>query len=147
MPNLSKILAWINDMKGPTGARGFEKAISLGTQILGLSSARTKHCFGMSKMTVLDENTNAALKFNNIAQVEFYEFIARMAAEMYKDVQSWSLAEKINKVMDTIFKKFKLTRIKVGEKVDDDEASSEDSVDFETVDIQKQIIASTELYD
>ena len=29
--NMNKILAWINDMKGPTGARGFEKAISIGT--------------------------------------------------------------------------------------------------------------------
>ena len=147
MPNLNKIMAWINDMKGPTGVRGFEKAISLGTQILGLSSGRTKHCFGMSKMTVVDENTNAALKFNNIAQVEFYEYIARMAAELYKDVKSWSLAEKINKVMDTIFKKFKLTRVKVGEKVDDDEDSSDDSVDFEAVDIKMLIMSSTDILD
>ena len=95
-------------------------------------------------MTVLDENEKASLKFNNISQVEFYEYIARLANEKYKDVRSWSLAEKINRTMDIIFKKFKLKRIKVGEKEDDDIASSDESVDISLVDIKKQLLEPRE---
>ena len=133
-------------MKGPTGARGFEKAIGLATKDtdLAMQPARAKHCFGMSKMTILDENEKAALKFNSISQVEFYEYIARLAAEKYKEVRSWSLAEKINKTLDIIFKKFKIKRIKVGEKEDDDIASSDESVDMSLIDTKKQLLVSRE---
>ena len=95
-------------------------------------------------MTILDENEKAALKFNSISQVEFYEYVARLAAEKYKEVRSWSLAEKINKTLDIIFKKFKLKRIKVGEKEDDDIASSDDSVDIKLVDTKKQLLETRE---
>ena len=96
-------------------------------------------------MTVLDENEKASLKFNNISQVEFYEYIARLADEKYKDVRSWSLAEKINRTMDIIFKKFKLSRVKVGEKQTDDVASSDESVDINTVDISKRLLNTEEI--
>ena len=53
--------------------------------MLGLDNARTKFCYGMSKMTVKDENTNAAVKFNVLEPCEFYEYIGRLAHEKFKD--------------------------------------------------------------
>ena len=39
----------------------------------------------MSKMTVKDENNNAAVKFNVLEPAEFYEYIGRLAHEKFKD--------------------------------------------------------------
>ena len=41
------------------------------------------YCLGMSKMTVKDETAKAALQYNVLKPVEFYEFIGRVATCKY----------------------------------------------------------------
>ena len=119
-------------MRGPTGSKAFDKAIALAGKGTGLDldQSRAKFCFGMSKMTVKDENTNASLKYNVLEPCEFYEYIGRLAHEKFKDQPSKPLDQKINHVMDLIFPKFKLTRKQVGFKEIQDGASSDDSVEL-----------------
>ena len=85
----------------------------------------------MSKMTVKDENNNAAVKFNVLEPAEFYEYIGRLAHEKFKDQPTKPLDQKINHTMDLIFPQFRLTRVPVGVIEIQDGASSNDSVDIE----------------
>ena len=107
--NLLKIYNWIIHLKGPTGDGAKEKAIQLAIDPdyqLQIDRLRAYHCFGMSKMTVKYENINSAHTFNVLEQVEFYEYIGRLAAEKYKGRLEMTLVEKINRTMDLIFPKF-----------------------------------------
>ena len=143
--NLLKIHNWTMEKKGPTGRGAFDKTISLATETqLKLDRARALHCFGMSKMTVKDENKNAAIKFNVLQPVEFYEYIGRLAAEKYKERTEMTLAEKICRTMDLIFPTFGITRNRLGEVEVDDDCSSDDSVHYDEVDLSKRLLEEDE---
>lgn len=63
--NLLRIYNWMLEKKGANGDNAFAKGIRMATDPeLAMPPYRVKHCFGMSKMTVKNENTKAALKFN-----------------------------------------------------------------------------------
>ena len=75
-------------MRGPTGKEAFKKSIEMATFGTGLQLEikRAYHCFGMSKMTVRDENVKSAtFKYNVLQPVEFYEYIGRLAHEKFRD--------------------------------------------------------------
>ena len=95
-------------------------------------------------MTVKDENTNPAIKFNVLTPVEFFEYFARIAEEKYKHSESDTLAEKICKTMDLVFPKFNLKRNRLGEAVDEDDCSSDDSVNYDKVDLSKRLLCDDE---
>ena len=118
MSNLDKIHAWINNLKGPTGKDAFKKAILIaGKGYLDLDNSRAMFCYGMSKMTVKDENDkNAAAEFNVLKPVEFYEYIGRLAHEKFKNMPVKPLDQKINLVLDILLPKFRLSRRQVGVK-------------------------------
>ena len=132
--NLLKIYNWMLEKKGATGQYAFDKGISLATDSeMQIPVQRAKHCFGMSKMTVKNENKNAQLQFNVLKQPEFYEYIARLATEKYRDRPEITLAEKLNRLMDIMFARFGLARARVGVVEEAAEASSDDSVDCDEV--------------
>ena len=57
----------------------------------------------MSKMTVVNEYTKKMKeKYNLITPAEFYEFIARIAAFKFKDLEDDTLASKIERILDLI---------------------------------------------
>ena len=100
--------------RGSTGIYGFKKCIGLATKdtAFNLEIVRAYHAFGMSKMTVRDENKYAVFAYNVLKPVEFYEYIGRLAYEKFRETED-TFAEKIEKTLDLIFPKFGLTRQRV----------------------------------
>ena len=52
---------------------------------LGISEKDAYFCYGMSKMTVKDENEGGVTKYNVITRAEFFEYIGRVAALKFDD--------------------------------------------------------------
>ena len=74
-------------VKGKNAALALRAVINLVTKdsSLALSEKDAFFCFGMSKMTVKDENDGGTTRYNVITRPEFYEFIGRVAALKYAD--------------------------------------------------------------
>ena len=68
---------------------------------------------------------------------EFYEYIGRVATCKYKSLEDVTLSTKIEHLLDLIFPVFNLER---NTAVEGDDLSSEDSVDFDEVDLSKILI-------
>ena len=61
----------------------------------------------MSQSTVINEMAKDALyQYNMLNNVEYYEFLARIAAVKYKDNLSEDLATKIERVLDLLLPYF-----------------------------------------
>ena len=69
---------------------------------VGMNERDTLYCYGMSKMTIIDEK-NQSKKYNRLELVEFAEFIGRVADLKYKDSLQLDLGQKIEFVLDDIF--------------------------------------------
>ena len=67
---------------------------------IGVTNLEITYCWGMSKMTVLDE-TNKYPNHNNILLVEFLEFLARIADCRFQG--EIPLEEKIEMLLDALF--------------------------------------------
>ena len=76
--------------------------------------------FGMSKMTVVNENEDLK-KYDYVVFVEFIEMIARAAEYKFKgtELESLSLATKIEYLLDEMLPCFKLTRKDVNIEVEE----------------------------
>ena len=109
---------------------------------INLEYLRAHHAYGMCRMTIKDENQqNAALAFNALKPVEFYEFIARVSAEKFRHDQELTLAEKIEKTLDLMLPAFKLERVRTDEvEFDSVQSDSDDSVDYKEVDMNKALL-------
>ena len=59
------------------------------------------HCYGMSKMTVIDEKEHSR-KYEKVLFCEFCEYIARVADLKYKQEKDISLKQKIDLILDDI---------------------------------------------
>jgi hypothetical protein len=66
-------------------------------------------CFGLSKMTAPHEMGKGGNPYKKILFVEFLEYIGRIAAEKYKDVDE-PLYLKIEKILDQILPYINATR-------------------------------------
>ena len=95
-------------------------------------------CFGMSKMTIKDESQRSLSQYNILKLPEFYEYIARVALMKYKDEEDLPLSRKIENILDLIFPPLGFERVGVNE--NDDDSSSDDSIDFEQVDLSKRLL-------
>ena len=95
-------------------------------------------CFGMSKMTIKDESQRSLSQYNILKLPEFYEYIARVALMKYKDEEDLPLSRKIENILDLIFPPYGFERVGVNE--NDDDSSSDDSIDFEQVDLTKRLL-------
>jgi hypothetical protein len=62
------------------------------------------YCYGMCKMTIIDEQDDSIAKYNKLQWVEFLEMIGRVADLKFKgtELEIIPLAEKINFVMDDL---------------------------------------------
>ena len=95
-------------------------------------------CFGMSKMTIKDESQRSLSQYNILKLPEFYEYIARVALMKYKDEEDLPLSRKIENILDLIFPPYGFERVGVNE--NDDDSSSDDSIDYEQVDLTKRLL-------
>ena len=95
-------------------------------------------CFGMSKMTVQDESARAHYQYNIYKPAEFYEFIGRVAMAKYQDDEDLTLSQKIQNLLDLIFPTFEIE----ANAAEDCQSykSSEESVDFDQVNLKKSLI-------
>ena len=59
-------------------------------------------CYGLSKMSIVNEMAKGPNPYKKLLFVEFLEFIGRVAAEKYKDCYDWKLYEKIEKILDDV---------------------------------------------
>ena len=137
LAHLNKVHDKLTKVKGKHATLAVRAVIDLVTKDsrLMLSEKDAFFCFGMSKMTVKDENDGGTLRYNVLTRAEFYEFIGRVAALKYHDRTDQALATKMEYVLDAILPKFGLARVPVDweaiEEVDD--VSSDDSVDLHNV--------------
>ena len=82
------------------------------------------HCYGMSKMTVIDEKSQSK-KYEKVEFSEFCEYIARVADLKYKQEKDISLKQKIDLILDDILELVGYERIEVG--AAEEEVSASDS--------------------
>ena len=92
---------------------------------LQISEPEIKMCFGMSKMTVMNEFKDH-LKYTKLLFVEFLEFIARLAATKYKSMDNLPLNEKIEALLDDLLEAFRLKRNDVNVQVEEISESDND---------------------
>ena len=82
------------------------------------------YCYGMSKMTVVDEVKHSK-RYDKCELSEFCEFVARVADLKYKSAEEYGLPQKIEFVLDDIFKLTGFKRKEIG--AEEDEVSASDS--------------------
>ena len=69
----------------------------------GITEKDFYYCYGMSKMTIAEESKHHS-KYFNVQLVEFLECICRAADVRYAELTDTSLAEKIEYMLDELFK-------------------------------------------
>ena len=92
---------------------------------LNVSENLIKWCFGMSKMTVINEMTQQT-KYTKMEFVEFLEFIGRLAHMKYKNDIDLNLVQKMEIVLDEVFAGFGLERKEVIEVIEEHSESDPD---------------------
>ena len=67
------------------------------------------YCYGMSKMTIPNENQDSK-KYDKIAQVEFYEFLCRVAVKKFEgsELEYLTVAEKVVYILKDLLEVFDL---------------------------------------
>jgi len=87
------------------------------------------YCFGMCKMSVILEQENM-WQYKHLKFVELLELIGRIAYQKFKDHpelhESLSLAQKIEHVLDVVFKLVDVTRKDVVNNVVEESESDDD---------------------
>ena len=102
---IHKTLTTKTDKKAKKVIRQFIDLVTVKVPLLSVSDAY--HCYGMSQSTVINEMAKDALyQYNMLTNVEYYEFLARIAAVKYKDSLSEDLATKIERVLDLLLPYF-----------------------------------------
>ena len=95
----------------------FKSAIELFTKVdQQLLRKEVVFCYGMSKMTVTNENTREGEKlYNQIKYVEFLEMIGRIADLKFRgsETEDMELHLKIEILLDDVFDDFALARVQV----------------------------------
>ena len=95
---------------------------------LGMQERDVVYSFGMSKMTVVNENSeDGERQYNKLLFVEFLEAIARVAHQKFRDSELSQLAlhHKIEHILDELFVHFGLTRSTQG--IVEEEVTDSDS--------------------
>ena len=90
-----------------------------------MSEQEIIYCYGMSKMTIPNEN-NDSKKYEKIAQVEFLEFLCRVAVKKFEgsELEYMSVAEKVVFILKDLFEIFGLKYVELSG-VDDNETDSD----------------------
>ena len=91
-------------------------------------------------MTVKNEFEKVELKYNTLKKVEFYEYIARLASVKFSQNYTMPLSKKIENALDMILPAFGMSRNPIGEIAEIDVESSDDSVNYEEVDLSNKLL-------
>jgi hypothetical protein len=78
-------------------------------------------------MTIKDESDKGSEKYHTLTLAEFIEFLSRSASKIYYE-ESWSLAEKIEALLDELLPQYDLHRVPRG-KIATYASSSEESLE------------------
>lgn len=95
---------------------------------LNLQERELIYSFGMSKMTIINENSEEGDRlYNRLLFVEFLEAIARVAEEHFHDseLKNLELHHKIEHILDELFAYFGKTRSTTG--IEEEEITDSDS--------------------
>ena len=91
----------------------------------GMNDRDALYCYGMSKMTVVDEN-NDSKRYDSLVFVEFLEMVCRAANLKFSgsELESIALARKVEHILDDIFAPFHLrrrgVRVEIAEETESD---------------------------
>ena len=91
-------------------------------------------------MAVKNEFEKVELKYNTLKKVEFYEYISRLASVKFSQNYTMPLSRKIENTLDMIFPVHGLSRNPIGEIAEIDVESSDDSVNYEEVDLSNKLL-------
>jgi len=92
---------------------------------LGVSEKEIQFCYGMSKMSVINEATSGN-QYQKLLFVEFLEFLGRVADSKYKGMSEMTLAMKLEFLLDDIFSVYSMTRTEVNVIVEEISESDSD---------------------
>lgn len=94
---------------------------------MGLAAKDVIFCFGMSKMTIANENEDSD-KYNILRFVEFLELIGRTADFKFNgsELESLALAQKLEHLLDSIFAPFNMKRRAVRVEYEEETESESD---------------------
>ena len=92
---------------------------------MGLNDRDALYCYGMSKMTIIDEN-NDHRRYETINFVEFLEMVCRAADTKFKgsELEGIPLAKKVEHILDDLFTPYNFrrrgVRVEITEETDSD---------------------------
>ena len=95
------------------------------TENIGFNERDAVYCYGMSKMTIADENGESR-RYESIQFVEFLEMVCRAADTKFQgsELASLPLAHKVGHILDDIFAPFNFRRrgvhVEITEETDSD---------------------------
>lgn len=91
----------------------------------GITEKDFYYCYGMSKMTIAKESDHHN-KYFNVQMVEFLECICRAADVRYAELIGISLAEKIEYMLDELFKLIGFKRLDVNIEAEEQSVSDDE---------------------
>lgn len=98
-------------------------------RILQISDWEIRQAYSFAKITIIDE-MNQKDRYDNMLMVEFQDFICRCAYFKYKDqMTAGPFVEKVERVLDILFKQIEVRRQKPNFEVEVDSESDYDSDD------------------
>ncbi|TNV87178.1 hypothetical protein FGO68_gene2179 [Halteria grandinella] len=95
---------------------------------VGLNEKDAVFCYGMSKMTVIDESTESTIRYQRIQFVEFLEMIGRMADLKFRgsEMEGLQLHQKIEYILDDLLTYIGEKRLEVKPIIEDQDEESDD---------------------
>ncbi len=100
LDSLQKLYRTFIPSHGKKKQMSFEDALGLAERV-GVASRDSVRCYGMSKMSVVQEMAKGPSAYKSMRFVEFLEYVGRVADEKYKN-EEWPLYQKIEHVLDEL---------------------------------------------
>ena len=97
-------------------------------RFLQISDWEIRQAYSFSKITIVDE-MNQKEKYDCMLLVEFFDFICRCAYFKYKEQVTGQFVEKVERVLDLLFKQIEVRRQKPNFEIEVDSESDYDSDD------------------
>jgi len=97
-------------------------------RVLQISDWEIRQAYSFSKITIVDE-MNQKDRYDNMLFVEFQDFICRCAYFKYKDQTTGQFVDRVERVLDVLFKQIEVRRQKPNFEIEVDSESDYDSDD------------------
>ena len=111
--NLETLLAMLTRLRGKNSVQARQAIIGCLTRDsqVNMLEKDAFYCFGMSKMTVVDEVHGGLEKYNQMKLVEFFEYLGRAAHLKFSALDD-PLSTKLEMLLDLILPSYGLQRVK-----------------------------------